>query len=249
MKTRQGQKKRQQVKGKKARAKRQEIPEARQEDEYDPWPQLQTVGRGRFRRLPKVPPPDSGVWPPEYRGERWKSIYALLFAGKCLLCRYSFEQPASRRMRDRWRREDTPLLCTNHPACPGELIEVLKTDTCRNFKMKHWVPPRAKLPGPDRSPPKRKKGVRRVPLSQGLFATVDAADYKKVRAYKWSVSRMGKRLYAYAKIDGRIVLMHRFLMRPRKGYQVDHIDGNGLNNCRCNLRVCTQAQNIGGIPK
>ena len=36
--------------------------------------------------------------------------------------------------------------------------------------------------------------------------------------------------------------MHRMIMRPRKGYLVDHIDHNGLNNRRCNLRVCTPQQ-------
>ena len=201
------------------------------------------------RRLAHVPPPDSDIWPPEYRGEHWKRAFRILFAGKCLLCQYSFPQPESRRMRDRWQRQRTPLFCTNHPSCPGELIEVLQSDTCRNFRAKCWRSSRGRQSpaAQDQSGPppipKRKRGVRRVPLPQGLFATVDAADFKEIRKHKWSVSRIGSKCYASASINGKTVLMHRFLLRPRKGYQVDHIDGNGLNNCRCNLRVCTQAQN------
>ena len=37
--------------------------------------------------------------------------------------------------------------------------------------------------------------------------------------------------------------MHQFIMRPPKGKVVDHIDGNGLNNRRANLRLCTPRQN------
>ncbi len=195
------------------------------------------------RRLAQVPPPDSDIWPPEYRGERWKLAYAILFAGKCLLCQYSFPQPESRRMRDRWLRQRTPLFCTNHPSCPGELVEVLESETCRNFTPKRWRMRRAKAIEPQRWPPKRKRGVRRVALSQGLFATVDSADYPEIRKHTWSASRVGTKVYAVAWINGKLVAMHRFLLRPRKGQVVDHIDGNGLNNCRCNLRVCTRAQN------
>jgi len=50
-------------------------------------------------------------------------------------------------------------------------------------------------------------------------------------------------MYAICNDRGKFVYMHRMIMRPRKSYVVDHIDGNGLNNRRCNLRVCTRAQN------
>lgn len=86
--------------------------------------------------------------------------------------------------------------------------------------------------------------VRRIPLGKGLFATVDATDYEELRQYRWRAIRHGRNVYAATHKKGRTVYMHRMLMRPRKGYVVDHIDGNSLNNRRCNLRVCTPAQNL-----
>jgi hypothetical protein len=137
------------------------------------------------------------------------------------------------------------LLCTNHPASAGELREVLPTDTCRNFKAKCWKRPRPK-PTRDIVRPTTcgsGRGVWRIAVGQGLFATVDAADYKKLSKYKWYACRRGPTIYATCLDRGRVVYMHRMVMRPRKGYVVDHIDSNGLNNRRCNLRVCMRRQN------
>jgi hypothetical protein len=41
----------------------------------------------------------------------------------------------------------------------------------------------------------------------------------------------------------RSIRLHRFLMDAPEGTQVDHINGDGLDNRRCNLRFATQAQN------
>jgi hypothetical protein len=205
----------------------------------------QKARRGR-RRAPRVPPADSKVWPEQYRGKRWKSVYAILFAGRCQLCAYSCPLPKSRQMTDKWQRSTRLLLCTNHPAEPGELREVLPVDRCRNFKAKKWLSPRKKRPKqyPRLEGAETGGEVRRIPLGQGLFATVDAEDYEKLSKYTWYAHRRGHTVYATCCKNGRAVYMHRMIMRPRKGYVVDHIDGNGLNNRRCNLRVCTLRQNL-----
>ena len=192
-----------------------------------------------------MPPPDSDVWPRQYRGEHWKPAYAILFAGRCQLCAYSCPLPKSRQLRDKWLGVTRLLLCTNHPASPGELREVLPTETCRNFKAKCWNRRRSRPAQDSPDPPTRAScpGVRRIAVGQGLFATVDAADYQKLRKYKWYAHRHGRTVYAVCHDKGKVIYMHRMILRPRKGYLVDHIDGNGLNNRRCNLRVCTPAQN------
>jgi hypothetical protein len=201
--------------------------------------------QGRRKGGLRVRPPEAAVWPEECRGANWKPVYAILFAGRCQLCAYSCAPPKSRQLRDKWHGESRTLLCTNHPAGPGSLQEVLPTDTCRNFRAKAWQPVRAKaakdftLPRFDESDPT----VRRIPLGNNLFAIVDARDYKKLSKYRWYASPHGSTIYASCRKNGRAVYMHRMIMKPRKGYIVDHIDGNGLNNRRCNLRVCTHQQN------
>ncbi len=201
--------------------------------------------RRRGRKPPRVPPPDSAIWPEEYRGKNWKSIYAVLFAGRCQVCAYSCPQNKWRQLQDRFHGLPRLLLCTNHPHSPGELHEVLPIETCRNFKPKPWQPKRKKAREAASTPPfdASNPSVKRISLGRGLFATVDAEDYEKVSKYRWHVFRYARCTYAVCHVKGRTVFMHRMIMKPRKGYVVDHIDGNGLNNRRCNLRVCTPAQN------
>lgn len=82
-----------------------------------------------------------------------------------------------------------------------------------------------------------------LPLTQGKVAIVDDTDFEKVRNYKWSAATRKHLCYAQSRINGKCVLLHAFLLKPALGMEIDHRDGNGLNNLRSNLRICTHAQN------
>ncbi len=87
-----------------------------------------------------------------------------------------------------------------------------------------------------------------VPLTKGLFATIDVCDLRRIIKHSWCAIKPGSKTYASAnvKIDGKWtrVLMHRFLMGFPVDSQIDHKDGNGLNNARDNLRLATRSQNL-----
>jgi hypothetical protein len=88
------------------------------------------------------------------------------------------------------------------------------------------------------------KAVRRIPLTRGKFAIVDAEDYYRLVKYKWQAMVGGNTFYASGRAAGKPIKMHRFITNAPPYLVVDHIDHNGLNNCRSNLRLCTHAQNV-----
>ena len=84
--------------------------------------------------------------------------------------------------------------------------------------------------------------IVKVPLSRGKVAIIDAQDAPEVFRYKWHAQKDGWTFYATATIrkeDGRqtALLMHRLILNPPPGIQVDHRNRNGLDNRRCNLRI------------
>ena len=85
--------------------------------------------------------------------------------------------------------------------------------------------------------------IKRIELTQGRFAIVDADDFDMLSRFRWRLLRSGPNRYAINCDDGRIVRMHRLILRPPKNLWCDHINGDGLDNRKCNLRVCTPTQN------
>jgi hypothetical protein len=80
-------------------------------------------------------------------------------------------------------------------------------------------------------------------LTQGQFAHVDPQDYPALVRHKWCAAKQGNSWYAVRTDGQRQVRMHRVIASAPPGLVVDHIDHDGLNNVRRNLRLCTQQQN------
>lgn len=89
--------------------------------------------------------------------------------------------------------------------------------------------------------------TKTIPLSQGLETFVDAEDFERFGHLRWCAATSGRTRYAQrsVKVNQRptVVKLHRLIMGAQKGQQVDHINGDGLDNRRCNLRVVDQRQN------
>jgi len=88
--------------------------------------------------------------------------------------------------------------------------------------------------------------MKKIPLTQGKVALVDDADFEWLNQWKWyaQINRVGT-WYAMHAFPGRPrqqkISMHQLLF-PTK-LQVDHINGNGLDNQRKNFREATNGQN------
>ena len=109
------------------------------------------------------------------------------------------------------------------------------------------------------SPPEKRKcwvdgDVAYVPLTLGYTAVIDAADLPIVDGWNWTAApnrrKDGTVLTVYASRQQILpngkrhkLMLHRAILDPGDSLHCDHIDGDGLNNRRSNLRVATRAQN------
>lgn len=86
---------------------------------------------------------------------------------------------------------------------------------------------------------------KEIPLTQGKVAIVDDEDYSMLSQYRWFLHTTGCaiRHFGHGRKDRRMIRMHREIMNAPKELQVDHINGDKLDNRRSNLRLATNSQN------
>lgn len=84
--------------------------------------------------------------------------------------------------------------------------------------------------------------MKKVKLTNGGYAIVSDEDFERVSKYKWYRFKKRNTDCAYSTVGH--MYLHRYILNNPDGKMIDHIDHNGLNNCRDNLRICTNQQNL-----
>lgn len=88
--------------------------------------------------------------------------------------------------------------------------------------------------------------MKEIVLSNGMIANVNDEDYGHLSVFRWRALRSRTGWYAVRNAprpERTTIYMHRVILRAAPKVQVDHIDGNGLNNRRSNLRLASDCQN------
>lgn len=96
--------------------------------------------------------------------------------------------------------------------------------------------------------------MKQIAMRNGGAALVDDADYDRLAGRAWRQTMLKGKQTQYAcclEYEGhgeknrkpKMVYMHRLILGACAGEQVDHVDHDGLNNQRSNLRLCTQSEN------
>lgn len=86
--------------------------------------------------------------------------------------------------------------------------------------------------------------MKLIKLTFGKSTIIDDADFELLSKCAWHLKRDKNKYYARGKYKGKNVLLHKLLIYVPDGFVIDHINGNGLDNRRSNLRVITQRENV-----
>lgn len=123
------------------------------------------------------------------------------------------------------------LICDHSQDFPDQWYVTEPDRTCKNFQKNNFTKKVDDLP------------ARLIPLTQGKYAIVDAQDFEQLSRRKWHALKGSTTYYAVHTQGRKSIRMHRMITKAPKDMVVDHIDHNGLNNTRANLRLCTKTQN------
>lgn len=87
----------------------------------------------------------------------------------------------------------------------------------------------------------------KIQLTQGKTCLIDNDDYELIKEYSWAAHFERSNWYAVTskRINGKLktIRMHRLILDAKPGQYVDHINRNGLDNRKSNIRICTPQQN------
>lgn len=85
--------------------------------------------------------------------------------------------------------------------------------------------------------------MKYIALTQDKKSLVDNEDYDLLSAHNWYAAKRGYGFYAQRVSKRKVIQIHRVVMNAQKGEEVDHINGNTLDNRKNNLRKVTRSQN------
>ncbi|MGC4375766.1 HNH endonuclease [Fictibacillus sp. Mic-4] len=89
-----------------------------------------------------------------------------------------------------------------------------------------------------------------IPLTKGFVAIVDECDYEYLSNFPWHYSKgyaINRSSFFHEDGKRKTVLMHRLILQVDPRHEVDHINGNSLDNRRNNLRIANRAENSRNI--
>ena len=87
--------------------------------------------------------------------------------------------------------------------------------------------------------------MKQIKLTKGLFALVDDEDFEYLNQWKWCATKAHNTYYAKRTVNKKSIQMHRIILGlTDPTIFTDHIDHNGLNNQKNNLRKCTHSENM-----
>ena len=86
--------------------------------------------------------------------------------------------------------------------------------------------------------------MKEIKLTQGKVAIVDDEDFERLNQFKWYAHKSRHCFYAGRNsIKRKTIKMHREILSIQNSMKIDHRNGNGLDNRKENLRICTNQQN------